>query len=124
MLQPDTTLCRGFNWVSNINDQSSPHWAYFRPIGPLNYTSLLKSFSLRDRLFFLVWFLISSQEKLVCRWYVQHAAIRHCYLLLCIHFSIAFVHSVFILKNLVLVNRRQGQRYQRVLVFCAFSFFF
>ena len=33
---------------------------------------------------FFVWLLFSSLEKLVGQWYVQHAAIRHCYLPLCI----------------------------------------
>ena len=37
-------------------------------------------------------------------------------------FFIASVHSFFILfENLVLINRRNGPRYQRVLALCAFS---
>ena len=36
-------------------------------------------------------------------------------------FIIAAVHSFFILfKNLVLINQRNGPRYQRVLALCAF----
>ena len=61
---------------------------------------------------------------------MQHTAIWHWYLLLCIYiyiyvvFFIASVHSFFILfKNLVLINRWNGPRYQRVLALCAFFFF-
>ena len=69
--------------------------------------------------------LFSSEEKLVGRWYVQHAAMWHWYLLLCIYmiFFIASVDSfsmyTFFL-NLVLINRRNGPRYQCVLALCAF----
>ena len=39
-----------------------------------------------------------------------------------LEFFIASVDSFFILfKNLVLINRRNGPRYQRVLALCAFS---
>ena len=38
-----------------------------------------------------------------------------------LNFLIASVHSLFILfKNLVLLNRQNGPRYQRVLALCAF----
>ena len=46
-------------------------------------------------------------------------AVMHLYNIL--EFFIASVHSFFILfKNLVLINRRNGPRYQRVLAMCAF----
>ena len=46
-------------------------------------------------------------------------AVMHLYNIL--EFFIASVHSLFILlKNLVLINRRNGPRYQRVLALCAF----
>ena len=47
-------------------------------------------------------------------------AVMHLYNIL--EFFIASVHSFFILffKNLVLINRRNGPRYQRVLALCAF----
>ena len=49
-------------------------------------------------------------------------AVMHLYNIL--EFFIASVHSFFILlKNLVSINRRNGPRYQRVLVLCAFFFF-
>ena len=47
------------------------------------FQKLLQYFSLRDRLF--VWLMFSGWEKTVGRWYVQHAAIWHWYLLLCIY---------------------------------------
>ena len=51
-------------------------------------------------------------------------AVMHLYNIL--EFFIASVHSFFILfffffLNLVLINRRNGPRYQRVLALCAFS---
>ena len=57
---------------------------------------------------------------------MQRAAIWHWYLLLCIYFNffIASVHSFFILffLNLVLINRRNGPRYQRILsLMCFFN---
>ncbi len=46
-------------------------------------------------------------------------AVMHLYNIL--EFFIASVHSFFILfKNLVLINQRNGPRYQHVLVLCAF----
>ena len=46
-------------------------------------------------------------------------AVMHLYIL---EFFIASVDSFFILfENLVLINRRNGPRYQRVLALCAFS---
>ena len=42
-------------------------------------------------------------------------AVMHLYNIL--EFFIAFVHSFFL--NLVLINRRNGPRYQRVLALCA-----
>ena len=48
-------------------------------------------------------------------------AVMHLYNIL--EFFIASVHSFFILlKNLVSINRRNGPRYQRILVLCAFFF--
>ena len=51
-------------------------------------------------------------------------AVMHLYNIL--DFFIASVHSFFILffLNLVLINRRNGPRYQRVLVLCFFVFLF
>ena len=70
--------------------------------------------------------LFSSQEKKVCPWYVQHAAIWHWYLLLCICilFLIFCCICPFLIfytfkKNLVLINLRNGLRYQQVLALCA-----
>ena len=48
-------------------------------------------------------------------------AVMHLYHIL--EFFIASVHSFFLyfFLNLVLINRRNGPRYQRVLALCAFS---
>ena len=49
-------------------------------------------------------------------------AVMHLYNIL--EFFIASVHSFFVIlfKNLLLINRRNGPRYQRVLALCAFFF--
>ena len=90
------------------------------------FQKILQYFSLRDRLFFCM---ASVQEfgedswsvvcAACCRMTLVFAAM-HLYNILA--FLIASVHSFFILfLNLVLINRRNGPRYQRVLALCAFS---
>ena len=59
---------------------------------------------------------------------MQHVAIWHWYLLLCIYIIFNNNKNVLLLsipfsyfkKNLVLINQRNGPRYQHVLALCAF----
>ena len=92
---------------------------------PLNFfQKILQYFSLRDRLFCMapVQRLGEDSWSVVCAAYCHMTlvfAVMHLYNIL--EFFIASVHSFFILlKNLVSINRRNGPRYQRVLVLCAF----
>ena len=95
----------------------------FLPTGPCCRTFLRKFFNI----FHYDIGLAARRSKLVSG--MWHAAIWHWYLLLCIY--IIFPNFLLLLsipflsffKNLVLINRRNGPWYQRVLTLCAFFFF-
>ena len=90
------------------------------------FRKILQYFSLRDRLFCMapVQRLGEDSWSVVCAACCHMTlvfAVMHLYNIL--EFFIASVHSFFytFFKNLVLINRRNGPRYQCVLALCAFS---
>ena len=88
------------------------------------WSILLKSFkkiliyvSLRDRLFCMA----PVQQLREVSWSMVSAACCHMALV----FPIMHLYNIFliVLSHLVLINRQNGPRYQRVLALCAFFFF-
>ena len=97
----------------------------FLPAGPFFWTfffsrKFFNIFHLGDRLFLYGSCLAARRSKLS----VVHAACCHMALVFAVrHLYVYFFNCfcpLFKKNNLVLVNRRNGQLYQRVLAFCAF----
>ena len=94
-------------------------WSFFLPASPFSQTFSRNSaiFLLRDRLFHMA----PVEQPGEVSWSVVCAACCHTALVFAVmHFFFLLLFLFYTEKNLVLINRRNGPRYQRVLALCAF----